>query len=71
MCNRPAERVGLHVVGEAPPAVDLDDRQPLPVFGLEGGVAGDVDLAQVEAELLAELATTPRAFSQRWQPAAW
>ena len=55
LCNRPPERVRLHVVREAAPAVDLDHRQPLPVFGLEGGIAGDVDLAQVEAELLTEL----------------
>jgi hypothetical protein len=55
LCNRPPERVRLHVVREAPPAVDLDHGQPVPVFGLEGGIAGDVDLAQVEAELLVEL----------------
>jgi hypothetical protein len=55
LCNRPAQGVGLDVVREAAPAVDLDHRQPLPVFGLEGRVAGDVDLPQVEAELLAEL----------------
>jgi hypothetical protein len=46
----------VHVVGEAPPAVDLHDRQPLPVLGLQGGVAADVDLAQVEAELVPERA---------------
>ena len=44
----------LNVVGEAPSAVDLDDRQPLPVGLLEGLVAGDVDLAQLEAELVAQ-----------------
>jgi hypothetical protein len=55
LCNRPPERIRLHVVREAAPAVDLDHGQPFPVFGLEDGVAGDVDLAQVEAELLAEL----------------
>ena len=52
LCNRPPERVRLHVVGEAPPAVDLDHGQPFPVFGLERGVAGDVHLAEVEAELV-------------------
>ena len=55
MCNRTPERVELYVVRKAPPAVDLDHGQPFPVFGLEGGIAGDVDLAQVEAELLMEL----------------
>ena len=55
LCNRPPERVRQHVVREAPTAVDLDHWQPFPVFGLEGGIAGDVDLAQVEAELLMEL----------------
>jgi hypothetical protein len=52
LCNRSAERVGLDVVGETAPPIDLHDRQPLPVLGLEGGVAADVDLAQIEAELL-------------------
>ena len=56
MCNRSAERFGLDVVRETAPAVDLDHRQPLPVLGLEGRVAADVDLAQVEADLVAERA---------------
>ena len=51
MCNRSTERFGLDVVREPAPAVDLDDRKPFPIFGLEGRVAPDVDLAQVEAEL--------------------
>jgi hypothetical protein len=55
LCNRSPEGVGLHVIREPAPAVDLHDRQPLAVFGLEGGVAGDVDLPQVEPELLPEL----------------
>jgi hypothetical protein len=42
----------MDVVHEAPPAVDLDDRDPLPVRSLERGVAVDRDLAQVEAELV-------------------
>jgi hypothetical protein len=54
LCNRSAEGVGLDVVRETAPAVDLDHGEPLPVFGLESGIAGDVDLPQVEAELLAE-----------------
>jgi hypothetical protein len=55
LCNRPPERVGLNVIGEPAATVDLHNGQPLPVFGLEDGVTGDVDLAQVEAELLPEL----------------
>jgi hypothetical protein len=42
----------VDVVDETPPAVDLDDRDPLPVRRLELGVAIDPDLAQVEAELV-------------------
>ena len=55
MCNRSAERLDLDVVGEAASPVDLDDREPLSVLGLEPLVAGDVDLAQGEVELLLEL----------------
>jgi phosphoglycerate dehydrogenase-like enzyme len=51
LCNRTAERIGVDVVDEPPPAVDLDHRDPLPVLGLEG-VAVDPDLAQLEAELV-------------------
>ena len=36
------------------PAVDLDHRQPLAIGLLEGRIAGDVDLAQLEPELVAE-----------------
>jgi hypothetical protein len=54
LCNRPAEGVALDVVRETAPAVDLDDREPLPVLGLEGRVAADVHLPQLEAELLPE-----------------
>jgi len=42
----------VDVVDETPPAVDLDDRDPLPVLGLQLGVAVDRDLAQLEAELV-------------------
>jgi hypothetical protein len=42
----------VDVVHETPPAVDLDDRDPLPVPGLELGVAVDRHLAQLEAELV-------------------
>ena len=51
MCNRSAEGIDLKVVREAAPAVDLDDREPLAVLGLEGVVALDVDLAEIEPEL--------------------
>ena len=38
-------------VGKAPPSVDLDDRDPLPIFRFELWVAVDRDLLQLEAEL--------------------
>jgi hypothetical protein len=56
LCNRPPEGVRLHVVREPAPAVDLDDRQPFPVLGLERRVARDVDLVELEAELGVEAA---------------
>jgi hypothetical protein len=43
------------VVGKTSPAVDLDDGEPLAVQCLERGIAGDVDLAQQEAELRLKL----------------
>ena len=52
LCNRSPEGVRLDVIGETAAPVDLDHRQPFPVFGLERGVAGDVHLAEVEAELV-------------------
>ncbi len=55
MCNRHAEGIDLQVVREAPPPVDLDHRQPLPVGRLEGLVARDVDLPERVAELRLEL----------------
>jgi hypothetical protein len=45
----------MDVVGEDSLAVHLDDRQPLPVAGLELGVARDVDLLEREAEFGAQL----------------
>ena len=54
MCNRPAERIRLHVVREAPPAVDLDHRQPLAVPRLQVRIPADVDLLEGEAELVAQ-----------------
>ena len=43
----------MDVVDEAAPPVDLHDRDPLAVRGLELGVAVDRHLAQFEAELVA------------------
>jgi hypothetical protein len=51
LCNRTAERVDLEVVCKTSATVDLDDREPLAVFGLERVVAADVDFAQLESEL--------------------
>jgi hypothetical protein len=42
----------MDVVDETPAAVDLDDRDPLPVRRLEPGIAVDRDLAQFEADLV-------------------
>jgi len=53
LCNRATQGVRVDVVDEAPPSVDLDNRDPLPVRGLELGVAVDRDLLELEAELLA------------------
>ena len=49
----------MHVVDEAPSRVDLDDRDPLPVLGLELLVAVDRDLTELEAELVARSADDP------------
>ena len=38
----------MHEVGESSLSLDLDDRQPLTVPGLELGVSGDVDLLELE-----------------------
>ena len=65
MCNRSAEDVGLDVVRETAPPVDLDHGEPLPIFGLQGGIPRDVDLPEVEAELLPEGAhLSERALAQ-------
>jgi hypothetical protein len=56
LCNRPAEGIGVDVVDETPSPVDLHDRDPLPKFGLETGIAVDRDLPQVEAELVSRRA---------------
>ena len=66
MCGDLAtERVGRDVVDECLGAVDLDDRDQLPVTGLERGIGRDVDLAQLEVELTAKvLERPPRALAQ-------
>jgi hypothetical protein len=52
-------------VDEGTCAADLDHREPLAVFGLEGGVAGDVDLSQLEPELVPQpLELRPRALAE-------
>jgi hypothetical protein len=53
LCNRLAQRIRVDVVHETAPTVDLDDRDPLAVRGLELGIAVNRDLAQLEAELVA------------------
>jgi hypothetical protein len=53
LCNRTTKRVRVHVVREAPPPVDLHDRDPLAIRSLELGIAVDRDLPQLEAELVA------------------
>jgi hypothetical protein len=45
----------IDVVDEGPLAVDLHHREPLPVAGLETGVAVDLDLLEVEGNLLPNL----------------
>jgi hypothetical protein len=42
----------VHVVDETAATVDLHDRDPLAVRSLEAGIAVDLDLAQLEAELV-------------------
>ena len=59
MCDLPAERVGLDEVGERPLAVDLHDRKPLAVPGLELLVAADVDLLQLEPQLVPRRVNDP------------
>jgi hypothetical protein len=50
----PPEGALVEVVDERAGAVDLDDGQPLAVRRLELRVAGDVDLLELEAELVAQ-----------------
>jgi hypothetical protein len=55
-CEPAAEPVRVDVVDESALAVDLDHRQPLAVARLERGVAGDVNLGELEAELVSQSA---------------
>ena len=65
LCDLPAKRLGLDEVGERALAVDLDDRKPLAIAGLEVGVTADVDLLELEAELLpGRLENTPRGGTE-------
>jgi hypothetical protein len=59
LCDLSAERLGLDEVRERALAVDLHDRKPLPVPGLELRVAADVDLLQLELELVARRVDDP------------
>ena len=45
----------MHVIHEAPSAVDLHHRDPLAVRGLELGIAVDRYLPQLETELVLHL----------------
>ena len=51
MCELSAQSVRLDEVGERALAVDLDDRKPLAIPGLEVGVIRDVHLLQLEADV--------------------
>src|SRR5207245_7827447 len=55
LCSQPAaQHIREDVVGEQPLAAELHDREELAVRGLEVGVATDVDLDELEAQLVAE-----------------
>jgi len=62
----PAERRFVEVVDEGALAVDLDDWEPLAVGVLEGRLAGDVDLGELEPELgLEPRQLCPRPLAER------
>lgn len=54
MCELAAEGVGGDVVDERALAADLDDGDPLAIALLERGIAGDVHLGELEAQLCLE-----------------
>jgi hypothetical protein len=53
------------VVDERSLAVDLHDREPLAISRLQLGIAADVDLLELEAELVTERSDgLPRSFAE-------
>jgi hypothetical protein len=66
LCAYLAAKSGwIDVVDEGPLAVDLHHREPLPVAGLEAGIAVDLDLLEVERNLLPNLGDDlPRALAE-------
>jgi len=67
LCGRelPLERLGLHVVGADPLAVELHDRNQLAVPALQSGVAVDRDLLELEPEVVAQSEQlSPRALAE-------
>jgi hypothetical protein len=55
----------IHVIDESALAVDLHDRKPLPVPGLELRVASDVDFVELEVDLLPGVSEDlPRPLAQ-------
>jgi hypothetical protein len=56
---------GIHVIDESALAVDLDDRQPLPILRLEPRIPVDVDLLELEVGLFPHLfENRARAFAE-------
>jgi hypothetical protein len=65
LCDLAAQCLGLHEVDERLLAVDLDYGNQLAVSLLELGIAADVDLLELEAELVAKLGDRrPRALAE-------
>jgi hypothetical protein len=56
LCELRAERIWFYEIDEGLFSVDLDDGQQLSVTSLQGRVAVDRDLLELETELLAKLA---------------
>jgi hypothetical protein len=54
LCQLPAQPVERDEVREGLLPVDLHDRNQLPITRLQVGVAADVDLLELEAELLSK-----------------
>jgi hypothetical protein len=51
--------IWVYVVHKGPLAVDLHDREPLPVARLQPGIAVDLDLLELEGGLLPNLGDDP------------